>query len=279
MQTLAIVVLALLSLIAGSIIEPPAAKAAGRSRAAANHAAAVDAKPDDKAPYRVVSEDSSTESSRRHVAVVLSKRIAEAEIGRIADIVRAQERAPFERTLVNFYLPGMKIGQGAWATAAYNPALKVSIVGLRLDEEQTAVSEAASDSRALVGVWLTAPPAAPGRLTIFRDGPKVLAEWRLRNGNKSVEELIEACDPKGRRLTPKTGGTDHYLLTWSGELELRDGQTVTAIAEKLPGAWEKAAAKAAHAGTKHRARIATTASAPTSSAAADQALSDKLFKN
>ncbi len=278
MQTVAIVILALMSLLAGSIIEPPAAKAAGKSRTASTTSAAA-ANPDDKSPYRVVSEEFSTETSRRFVAVTLTKRLAEAEIGRIADIVRSNEKAPFERTVINFYLPGMKIGHGAWATATYNPALKIAIIGLRLDEEQTAIAEAASDHRALVGVWLTAPPAAPGRLTIYKDGARIIAEWRLRNGNKSVEELAETRDPKGRRFAPKTGGTDYYLLTWNGELELRDGHTVTATGERLPTVAEKPVAKPTPVAVKHRARVATSTSTTTSSASVSQALSDKLFKN
>ncbi len=282
MQTFAIVILALLSLLAGSIIEPPAAKAAGKSKSVVRKTTVAEFKPDDKVPYRIVSEDLSSESSRRYVAVVLSKRLAEADIGQIADIVRAREKTAFERTLVNFYLPRMKIGQGAWATATYNPALKVSIVGLRLDEEQAAIAEAANDLRPLVGVWLTAPPAAPGRLTIYRDGLHAFAEWRLRNGDKSIEELVETRDPRGRRFTPKTGGIDYYLLTLNGDLELRDGQSITATGEKLPGIAEAPAPKAAPvASVKHRSRVTASRTVRTLSNVSDagRALSEKLSKN
>ena len=280
MQTFAIIALALLSLFAGALIEPPAAKAASpKSKSAATKTEAPDAAFSDKAGYRVVSEDISTDTSRRYVAVVLAKRIAEGDIGRIADLVRAKEKAPFERTLVNFYLPGMKIGQGAWATATYNPALKVAVVGIRLDEEQAAIADLAADHRSLVGVWLTAPPAAPGRLTIYRDGAKTFAEWRLRNGNKSVEEVSDSRDGRGRRLAPLAGGSDYFYITATGELELRDGQTLVATAERLPGVTEPASPKAAVA--VHRPRVRPANSASLSSAATDQglALSKKLFSN
>jgi hypothetical protein len=273
MHAIAIIALAMLSLLAGSLIEPPAAKAATRSRAAAP---APVVKIDDKAPYRIVSEDMSVESSRRHVVVVLPRRIAELEIAPIADAVRAKEKAPFEKTVVNFYLPGMKIGQGAWAIAVYNPTIKVSIVGLRLDEEQSAIAEAAADKRAVIGVWLTASPAAPGRLTLYREAARVFAEWRLRDGTKSVEELTEQRGPGGRHFTPASGTTDFYLLTPQGELELRDGHTVIASAERLPGFGEKAAAKVPPVAVRGRASSAKTA---TASADSGPSLSDKLFKN
>ena len=280
MQTVALAVLALLSLLAGSLIEPPAAKAAGKSKAPANTTAVAESQPGEL--YRIASDEASSETSRRVVAVVLAKRLAEAEIGRIADIVRAKEKAPFERTIVNFYLPRMKIGEGAWAAAIYNPGLKISIVGLRLDEEQAAIAEAANDQRPRVGVWLTAPPAAPGRLTIYLDGARAFAEWRLRNGDKSVEELIETRDPKGRRFATKTGGADYYLITWNGELELRDGQSIIATGEKLIGIAETPAAKPVPlAAVKQRSRVAAPKTVQTSSNATDagRALSDNPSRN
>lgn len=280
MQTFALAVLALLSLLAGSLIEPPAAKAAGKSKAPANTTAVAESQPGEL--YRIASDEASSETSRRVVAVVLAKRLAEAEIGRIADIVRAKEKAPFERTIVNFYLPRMKIGEGAWAAAIYNPGLKISIVGLRLDEEQAAIAEAANDQRPRVGVWLTAPPAAPGRLTIYLDGARAFAEWRLRNGDKSVEELIETRDPKGRRFATKTGGADYYLITWNGELELRDGQSIIATGEKLIGIAETPAAKPVPlAAVKQRSRVAAPKTVQTSSNATDagRALSDNPSRN
>jgi hypothetical protein len=274
MPAIAFVVIALLSLLAGALIEPSVAKAATKVRSKA--LAGPTAVADDKAPYRIVSEDISADTSRRYVAVVLPRRIAEAEIGRIAEVVRAKEKVLHEKTTVNFYLPGMKIGQGAWAVATFAPTLKIGIVGLRLDEEQTALADAQVDRRVLIGVWLTAPPAAPGRLILYRAGAKTFAEWRLRDGSKSVDELVESRDPRGRHLAPvsASGGTEFYLLAWTGELELRDGATVIATAERLPGIGDKITAKSDAPRPRSRSTASTTASAPPG-----PSLSDKLFKN
>lgn len=198
--------------------------------------AAADAKPKaaaaPQAGYKVVTDDVSGES-RRYVAVVLPGRVIETELTQIADQVRGKEKLPFERTLVSFYLPGMKIGHGAWATAAYNPNLKLSIIGLRIDEEQSALAEAAADKRNVLGSWLTQSPAAPGRLTIYREQGRVFAEWRLRNGKRVLEEQVESRAQRGRRYDAATGGTEHYIVTWSGDLELRDAETLIATGERL----------------------------------------------
>lgn len=261
MPTLVILTLALLSLVAGLLVEPPAARAAKRKPAPPAIEAEVapaGARTDEPATHKIVSEDIAANGTTRYVAVVVSKRISEADIGPIADAARAREKAPYERTVVNLYLPGMKLGGSAWAVATYQPSLKVTIVGLRLDEEQAALVEAANDKRNLLGMWLTSPPAVPGRLTIYREGAKTFAEWRLRNGSKSVEEVIETRDGRGRRLTPAAGSTDYFLLGPHGELELRDATSVIAVAERLPVAVDRQAAKAAP--VKPKARSASRGS-------------------
>ncbi len=229
-----------------------------------------------QADYRVAADDVSGEA-RRYVAVVLPGRVIEAELTRIADQVRNKEKVPFERTLVNFYLPSMKIGQGAWATAAFNPNLKISIIGLRLDEEQSALAEAAIDKRNIIGSWLTQSPSAPGRLTLYREQAKTFAEWRLRDGKRIVEEQLESKVRAGRRFDPVSGGTAHYIVTWSGELELRDAEVLIASAERLPtvvGGAERPAAPLTRTAAV-RSRPANTKSA---SSDASAKLSEQLFK-
>lgn len=243
MPTVVMILCAAISLLVGALIEPPAARAAPKNKPPIEDTEAALKPVEPGQDYRIVSEDIAQGQSARYVAIAVPRRLAESDLARIADLVRAKEKAPFEKTVVNFYLPGMKVGQGAWATATYAPTLKVAIVGLRLDEEQSAQAEVAADRRDLIGVWLTAPPAAPGRLTLYREGGRVFGEWRLRNGAKSVEALVESRDPRGRRFGLAAGGADNYLLGWNGELALRDGTAVIAVAEKLQGVTDKVPAK------------------------------------
>ncbi|MEI4557852.1 hypothetical protein WAC31_28980, partial [Klebsiella pneumoniae] len=81
--------------------------------------------------------------------------------------------------------------QGSWASVTYTTDSKVTINGLRLEDEEVLIAEYSADKRHLLGSWLTSPPAAPGRLTIFSDDGKIFGEWRLRNGQRTVDELID----------------------------------------------------------------------------------------
>lgn len=200
--------------------------------------------------FKIVSEDATAE--RRIVAVRLPARLAEPDLRRLAEDIQKRSRAATQRTLFRFHLPGMPLDQTPWAVAAFQPDLKLTIHGLKFDEEQIYAAEVHADRRQLVGAWLTSPPAIPGRVSIFRDKGGVFAEWRLRSGLKTIEQLTENKVARGRLYTikpegaakaavsapddgaGKSDGSAQFLVTAAGELELRDRDTLIATGEIIP---------------------------------------------
>lgn len=194
-------------------------------------------------PHAVVSDE--TTEKRRSVGIRIENRLDEADALKIASAVHARSRQPVTRTYVNFYLPGAAArngsaaqpGQGPWASVLFAPSANGQVEpkffahGLKRDDEEALVAEYRADTRPLLGSWLTSPPAAPGRLTIYSDGGRVFAEWRLRNGQKTVDELQDTSAHAGRRFEVVGGG--HYVLTRTGDLELWSGTTLIAIAERI----------------------------------------------
>lgn len=189
--------------------------------------------------YRITADEAG--EIHRMVEVRIERRQTEAELKAIAKAIQEREARPFRRTLVNFYLPSMKPGHGAWATATHTKDITVRIVGLRVDEEETYTAEARADNRNLVGTWLTSTPAAPGRLTIYRERGKLFAEWRLRNGTKTTDEVVESRAGNGRRFDNRPTTAEHYVLVSGGELELRQGDQLVAVAEAIRMTPDKAA--------------------------------------
>ncbi|MEQ1695336.1 MAG: hypothetical protein ABL901_05775 [Hyphomicrobiaceae bacterium] len=179
--------------------------------------------------YNSISEDLSEQ--RRAVYVRVDRRIDEDDLLRIASQIEARGKRPFARTYVNFILPGMPVNQGAWASVLFAPDPKVMVHGLSRSDEELFLSEHRADGRPLLGSWLTSPPAAPGRLTIYSDHGKVFAEWRLRGGQKTVDELHDSTVKSVRRFDVPGGG--YYALTRSGELEIWDKTTLIATAERI----------------------------------------------
>lgn len=234
-RTLALVVaapcLALLPLAATAAPGSAPADPAPHHQQVAAAASAAHAEP---APvrYKVVAEDRGTED-RRVIEVSLERRAGETELMRIAGEVKAKGARPNERTIVNFHLGTTKVSGTPWAVARFKPDTRVLVIGLRLDEEERYVAEARADKRNLVGVWLTSSPLSPGKMTLYREGGRLFAEWRLRGGQMSVMEL--AGNPvRGNRLTDKSGKSrDNFVLLGNGELEVRDGDQVVGVAERV----------------------------------------------
>ena len=60
----------------------------------------------------------------------LNKEVSEETLSIIANMLKKSDRREYERILINYYLPDMVPGKGAWATTHYNPELEVKILGL-----------------------------------------------------------------------------------------------------------------------------------------------------
>jgi hypothetical protein len=201
--------------------------------------------------HHIFSED--VTEQRRSVYVRLDQRIEEADVTRLAYALRDKAKRAYPRTHVNFFLPGMDIGHGAWASVLFSPEARTMIHGLRRDEEELFLAEHRADKRPLLGSWLTSPPAAAGRLTIYSERGKVYAEWRLRSGLKSVDELHDGTVKGTRRFD--VPGAGYYILTKSGDLEIWDKTTLVGVGERIrPEALSAPPVSVAAAARKARAQ-------------------------
>ena len=199
--------------------------------------------------FQIVSEDG--EVSARRIAVRMAQPLAEAALKAMADVISARQPKGTTVDVIRIYLPDMKLSETPWADVRPGQSMKITINGLRAGEIETYRAEAAADTRNVIGVWLTAAPAVPGRLTIWRDkNGKHFAEWRLRNGQKTTDELDENKVSRGRRFDIRVSNGGYYLVAWNGALELGEKSTVIAVAERLT--FDKAAPTIAPAQTSTR---------------------------
>ncbi len=179
--------------------------------------------------FNIISEEAS--GLRRSLAVRLERRLDEVTLMNIATTLKARSTREVAKTQISFFLPGMVLNQGAWANVLFAPDPRLVVSGLRLEDEELLSAEFKADTRSMLGSWLTSPPAPAGRLTIYSDHGRIFAEWRLRSGLKTVEELREANVGKVRRFDMSGGG--YYVLTKSGDIEIWDQTTLIAVGERL----------------------------------------------
>lgn len=66
--------------------------------------------------------------------IVISRPIDRSELSRIARTIYKALKGPrFKRVFITYYLPGMDVGAGAWATTHFNPFLKITIMTWMLE--------------------------------------------------------------------------------------------------------------------------------------------------
>lgn len=163
---------------------------------------------------------------KRSLDIRLNRKVSEDVLEAIAVKLRSSDAANYERTFIGYYLPGMKVDSGYWATTHFNPDLEVRILGLALDEEGTLTDRVDVPNREYIGSWLDERPYLANRTVIFKMGAKVSMENTYKDGSTGRTELVEIMSQRGRRFE-KAGGSpagEYYLITSSGRLELWDDE-------------------------------------------------------
>lgn len=72
---------------------------------------------------------------KRSLDIRLNKQLSEEELRVIAHKLKAQDSRPYERTFIGYYLPGMPVNAGYWATTHFNPNLEVRILGAKFGNQ------------------------------------------------------------------------------------------------------------------------------------------------
>ena len=115
--------------------------------------------------YSVIAENDFA-GVRRSIDVRLNSKVSSQILHSIAWKIKKAESLNYERTFIFYWLPGMKVGSGAWATTHFDPELEIQILGLTQEEEERMARETTSQSRDIVGVWLDDRPYVGATLTL-----------------------------------------------------------------------------------------------------------------
>lgn len=180
-------------------------------------------KESDLPTYRVVEYDR-VPGIKRSVTVRLQGKVPTDVVRRIAERVYAAEIEKFERTYVQFLLPGMVDGAGAWAVAKFDPDLHVEVLGVSATDEARLAARALPPHSALAGCWLDESPAIAARIAIYKDGGEWWLERVFTNGTGDKKRVRESQGASGRRYDPLDPSPlgNHYVVDATGWLEIRD---------------------------------------------------------
>lgn len=157
----------------------------------------------------------------RSLAIRLNRKVSEDELAVIARELRSRDPKEYDRTKICYYLPGMEVGAGAWASSHFDPDLEVRILGLPADLS-VFTNEAVPEGSTRVAMW--ADEVGGYVLTLLQSGNGLAMRRRFNDMSVDVEELIESRAGNGRRLDSREGSDfgEYYVIAESGALELWD---------------------------------------------------------
>jgi len=170
--------------------------------------------------YSIVSE-TKIPDKKWSLVIRLGAKISEAELTALANAIRDRDGQHYENVYMDYLLPGMRDGQGAWATTHFSPDLNVRILGVSLEQEKSASAPAASGEQ-IIGRWLDEGPLG-GLLTICARGDKIYFKHDMSSGESYEKELVRHMPKQDKRfdLAGDNESGDYYLIDDSGNLKIR----------------------------------------------------------
>ena len=187
-----------------------------------------------KTIYNIL-KDQKTSGIKRSVAVRLNNRVSKEALITIAQEIKAKDHNRYERVFILYYLPGMEVGAGAWASSHFNPNLKIEIMGATDEDVSMFKKSSSTDSnRKIIGTWLE-EHAPTRKLVLYRAKGKVFLETVYKSGNAGSQEMGEKKTSVGFRFFKNKGSSqgDYFLLNKNGDLEIWDSEGLISTAKKL----------------------------------------------
>ena len=99
------------------------------------------------------------------IDIRLEQKVSKEFLQKLALKLRQEEPIKYDRMFVTYYLPGMTLGSGAWATSHFNPNLKVEILGTTIEEEKALMSKPKDLSAEIIGEWIDESPYVGAKYT------------------------------------------------------------------------------------------------------------------
>ena len=172
---------------------------------------------------------------KRVLDIRLNHKVPEEVLRAIATQLKHSDQHTYERTFISYYLPGMEVGSGAWATSHFDPDLQIRIFGASVDQEKSILAKTTDRpiGQTVIGKWQD--DSLGEIVVIYREGGKLFIERIFKDGSSGKQEATENPSPLGRRFDAKerSDDGDYCVIEKSGNLQQRDKQGLVAIAKKI----------------------------------------------
>lgn len=178
--------------------------------------------PSNETQYTIINEEK-MENIKTSIDVRLESEVNKETITKIANELRKDGRRNYQRVFINYYLPGMEVGNGTWALSHFNPNLEVQILGLTKDEKTQLLEKTSLFESNLIGRWIDNTPYTGGVITISRNANILELSIKYKDGSEASKKLIEKIVNGQKRWIEKDNVFgEYYVLNNDGNLSIYD---------------------------------------------------------
>lgn len=150
----------------------------------------------DGVDFTIINDDT-VHNIKRSLDIRLGKKVSKDQLQALAIKLKSEDPQKYERTFICYYLPGMIIDSGAWATTHFNPELEVRILGLTTDEENKLRQLPSMKPPGYLGSWFIDDGR---RVSIYKKNGVFYMQTMFSDGSKGEDQLAEKQYEGGRKF-------------------------------------------------------------------------------
>lgn len=183
--------------------------------------------------YTIINEEKYLDI-KTSIDVRLKSEVDEQTITQIAKELEKERRGKYKRIFINYYLEGMKVGEGAYALSHFNPNLEVQILGFTKEEKTKLLENTSPLESNLIGRWIDNTPYSGGVITISRNANILELSIKYKDGSKSSKKLIEKIvNGQKRWIEEDNVFGEYYVLNNDGNLSFYDTEGLVKTYPKI----------------------------------------------
>jgi hypothetical protein len=162
----------------------------------------------------IVIEKTNLGTVKGSIVTRLERKVTKELLHELALDLREAQPRRYNRFFIEYYLPGMTPGSGAWATSHFNPNLEVRILGTTIEEENALKAGPKESSDEIIGEWLDESPYIGAKYTLLKKNGKIIMVRKFKDGSGSEKEMIQNNYSGRLRFEEKDGNDygEYYII-------------------------------------------------------------------
>lgn len=174
--------------------------------------------------YTIIKEDQNEKIKKTNIDIRLKREVSEAELKEIALNIK-EERTGFKMLWIFYYLPGHKVGSGAWATTHFSPDLEVKILGATIESSEEI--EKVKVTGEIISTWFDNDAMMPNKVYLVKENNKLYMKTlypknSLTDASEIINEVVEKKKDGVTRYDYDNAHGEYYIVEKNGNLGMYD---------------------------------------------------------